>query len=128
MAAYYEFDCILLSIQSFTRSSTRWIADFSYTSAENKMDEMIKHYEALSVTTPAAKRDMLLASKNIYYFDERKAVGGLAFDKRSPEGREFIEAKLVVKRERLLARRARSANDRRRDHHIDVRRQAVLEN
>ncbi|KAJ2405495.1 hypothetical protein GGI10_005359 [Coemansia sp. RSA 2530] len=94
---------------------------------EHKMNEMIKQYEALTATTPALEQGKLLASKNIYYYDERKVLGGYTFDKRSPEGREFIEAKQVVKREKLLAQRAHSANDRRRDQRIDIRRQAILE-
>ncbi|KAJ2027822.1 hypothetical protein IWW57_002436 [Coemansia sp. S610] len=105
---------------------------FNWTSSElvdleHKMNEMIKQYEALTATTPALEQGKLLASKNIHYYDERKVLGGYTFDKRSPEGREFIEAKQVVKREKLLAQRAHSANDKRRDQRIDIRRQAILE-
>ncbi|KAJ2735468.1 hypothetical protein IW152_001540 [Coemansia sp. BCRC 34962] len=119
-----------------TENLARYASGRKNNNVQNNMDkmiklyenELIKHYETLSAITLAVKRDALLASKNIYYYDERKVLGGYAFDKRSPEGKEFINAKLIVKREKLLAQRARSANDRRRDQRIDVRRQAMLEN
>ncbi|KAJ2735494.1 hypothetical protein IW152_001566 [Coemansia sp. BCRC 34962] len=128
LTIYSQPDYTSLSFHKLTKSATRGKTNRELTSLKSKMSEMIKYYETLTATTPALNLGTLLTLKNIYYYDERKMLGGYAFDKRSPEGKEFINAKLVVKREKLLAQRARSANDRRRDQRIDVRRQAMLEN
>ncbi|KAJ2063617.1 hypothetical protein GGI17_001553 [Coemansia sp. S146] len=127
MTSYSYYDTTYLSVSPFTTATTRWMAGTKFANLESKMNELIKLYETLTADTPASKLSTVLAAKNIYYYDERKAIGGYAFDKRSPEGVEFIKEKLLAKKEKLLARHTHNANAKHRDQCIEGSRRPLQE-
>ncbi|KAJ2036975.1 hypothetical protein IW146_006577 [Coemansia sp. RSA 922] len=127
MTTYSFYDTTYLSVKPLTAATARRMTDIKRTAIESKINELIKLYEALTADTPASKLGKVLKAKNIYYYDERKVLGSYTFDKRSPEGMEFIKAKLVIKRERLLTQRAHNANAKHRDQCIDASRQELQE-
>ncbi|KAJ2099396.1 hypothetical protein GGI09_002813 [Coemansia sp. S100] len=127
MDTYSYPDTTYLSVREFANVKSRWMASTEFTNLEGKMNELIKLYETLTADTPALKLSKVLKAKNIYYYDERKVLGSYTFDKRSPEGMEFIKAKLVVKREKLLTQRTHNANSKHRDQRIDASRQELQE-
>ncbi|KAJ2064959.1 hypothetical protein GGI03_002157 [Coemansia sp. RSA 2337] len=126
MTTYTYSDTTYLSVRAFNNITTRWMASTEFTDLEGKMNELIKLYETLTADTPASKLGTVLTSKNIYYYNERK-VSSYTFDKRSPEGVEFIKAKLVIKREKSSTQRTHNANAKHRDQRIDKSRQELQE-
>ncbi|KAJ2688099.1 hypothetical protein IWW39_002442 [Coemansia spiralis] len=128
LSIYFGSNCSYLSFRPLTTNAACSRTSSKLINLKNKMNEMIKQYEALTATTPALEQGKLLASKNIHYYDERKALGRYTFDKRSPEGREFIEAKQVVKREKLLAQRGHNTNAKRREQRIGMSRLELQDN
>ncbi|KAJ2817122.1 hypothetical protein FBU31_006330 [Coemansia sp. 'formosensis'] len=124
MTAHPYFDMTYIDVYPLTRDTARRTPGIDNTNLESRMDELIKHYETITADAPATKVARPLTAKNIFYYDERK-VPGYTFDKRSPEGVEFIKAKLVSKREKLVAQRTHSANAKRRDQCIEVSRQSL---
>ncbi|KAJ2827949.1 hypothetical protein GGI24_002527 [Coemansia furcata] len=108
----------VLHFHSFTMNKIRWMTGIGLTDLESKMDKLIKYYETVTIGEPASKLGTLLTSRNIYYYNERK-IPDYAFDKRSPEGLEFIKEKLLTKREKQLAQRAHKADAKRRDQCIE---------
>ncbi|KAJ2753199.1 hypothetical protein GGH94_003564 [Coemansia aciculifera] len=124
-AVYSDISSTSLNFHPLANATARWMTGCNITSLESNMNELIRQYETLTAATPALKLGRVLTAKNIYYYDERKVLGGYTFDKRSPEGVEYIKAKLVVKREKLLAQRTHSANAKRRNQCIEVSRQAL---
>ncbi|KAJ2027977.1 hypothetical protein H4S03_008023 [Coemansia sp. S3946] len=123
---YTYTDTTYLNVRAFNNATTRWMASTGFTDLEGKMNELIKLYETLTADTPASKLGTVLTSKGIYYYNERK-VSGYTFDKRSPEGVEFIKAKLLAKKEKLSTQRTHSANAKHRDQRIDASRQELQE-
>ncbi|KAJ2248089.1 hypothetical protein GGI13_004793 [Coemansia sp. RSA 455] len=120
-------DTTYLNVGAFTNATTRRMASTEFTNLEGKMNELIKLYETLTADTPALKLGNVLKAKNIYYYDERKVLGSYTFDKRSPEGVEFIKAKLFAKKERSSIQRTHNANAKHRDQRIDASRQEMQE-
>ncbi|KAJ2099395.1 hypothetical protein GGI09_002812 [Coemansia sp. S100] len=126
MTTYTYSDTTYLNVRAFNNATTRWMASTEFTDLEGKMNELIKLYETLTADTPALKLGTVLTSKNIYYYDERK-VSGYTFDKRSPEGVEFIKAKLLAKKEKSSTQRTHNANAKHRDQCIDASRKEMQE-
>ncbi|KAJ1922488.1 hypothetical protein GGI09_002551 [Coemansia sp. S100] len=125
MAVYSDISSTHLNFYPLATAKARWITGCNVTNIESKMDELIRQYETFTADTPASKMGKALTAKNVYYYDERKVLGGYTFDKRSPEGLEFIKAKLVIKKEKLMTQRTHNANAKRRGQHIEVSRQAL---
>ncbi|KAJ2814698.1 hypothetical protein GGI24_006296 [Coemansia furcata] len=94
------------------------MTSIGFTDLESKMNKLIKYYETVTIGEPASKLGTLLTSRNIYYYNELK-IPGYTFDKRAPEGVEFIKEKLLAKREKQLAQRAHKADSKRRDQCIE---------
>ncbi|KAJ2881710.1 hypothetical protein H4R27_003910 [Coemansia aciculifera] len=127
MTSHTHYGTTYLNIKPFTTATTRWMAGTEFANLESKTNELIRQYETLTADTPASKLGTILTAKNIYYYDERKAIGDYTFDKRSPEGVEFIKEKLLAKKEKLLTQRTHNANAKHRDQCIEESRQALQE-
>ncbi|KAJ2070089.1 hypothetical protein IW146_007393 [Coemansia sp. RSA 922] len=122
MTTYSYYDTTYLSVKPLTAATARRMTDIKRTAIESKMNKLIELYEALTADTPASKLGKALKAKNIYYYDERKVLGSYMFDKRSPEGLEFIKRKVLAKKEKLLTQRTHSANAKRRSQCIKTSR------
>ncbi|KAJ2750645.1 hypothetical protein GGI19_004982 [Coemansia pectinata] len=85
MTCCYYFYVTYLSVKPFPKGTTYLMTDAKLTNLEGKMNDLIKHYEVLTTDASASKLSTVLTAKNIYYYDEQKAITGLTFDKRSPE-------------------------------------------
>ncbi|KAJ2816822.1 hypothetical protein FBU31_006443 [Coemansia sp. 'formosensis'] len=118
MTVYTYYGVNVLSVRTLTSIAARRMASVDLASVESKMNEIIKLYETVTADTPASKMSTVLEGKNIYYYNERK-IPGYTFDKRSPEGVEFIKEKLLAKREKQLIQRAHKADAKRRDQCIE---------
>ncbi|KAJ2744195.1 hypothetical protein GGI20_003156 [Coemansia sp. BCRC 34301] len=127
MIAKSYFGTTYLNIQLLTAINAQAIPRHKVSSMASKMDELVKFYEDVTAVAPASKMGKVLAGKNIYYCDARKA-DAYEFDKRSDEGKAFIQAKLASKREKQMTQRARNAGDRRRNRSIDIARQCLHDN
>ncbi|KAJ2830001.1 hypothetical protein FBU31_002578 [Coemansia sp. 'formosensis'] len=117
ITAHTYYDANYLNIRTLASVAARRSASVDLASLESKMNEIIKLYETVTADTPASKMVTVLEGKNIYYYNERK-IPGYTFDKRAPEGVEFIKEKLLAKREKQLAQRAHKADAKRRDQCI----------
>ncbi|KAJ2909098.1 hypothetical protein GGI21_002223 [Coemansia aciculifera] len=92
---------------------------------KNSMDKLVEIYKTAIVDTPASKMDTVLASKDIYVYDAHKLGEPYVFDKRSDEGKAFIQAKAAAKQEKEATRRSHNANDKRRILEIDASKLSV---
>ncbi|KAJ2335092.1 hypothetical protein GGI00_001540 [Coemansia sp. RSA 2681] len=125
-------NAIILAFQhsSYIGANVRPVAHLSngYFTARNnknierKMYAMIKYYE--TVTAEKSPKDVKkrLLARNVFYYDDQRVAGANMFDKRSAEGKALIQAKHVVKSQKLLAQRGYSANAKRRAVNINLSR------
>ncbi|KAJ2443253.1 hypothetical protein GGF42_006698 [Coemansia sp. RSA 2424] len=86
------------------------------------MNALIKYYETVTAEKSAKDVRKQLLARNVFYYDDQRVAGANMFDKRSAEGKALIQAKQVVKRQKLLAQRGYSANAKRRAVNINLSR------
>ncbi|KAJ1671044.1 hypothetical protein GGF38_001095 [Coemansia sp. RSA 25] len=86
------------------------------------MYALIKYYETVTAEKSAKDVRKQLLARNVFYYDDQRVTGANMFDKRSAEGKALIQAKQVVKRQKLLAQRGYSANAKRRAVNINLSR------
>ncbi|KAJ2747470.1 hypothetical protein GGI20_000459 [Coemansia sp. BCRC 34301] len=123
MGSSYYYGATNIYVASLFGTDTRGIPHSKLVQSEEKMNKLIELYESLTEGNNGVSGiGTILAGKNIHYYDERKAIG-YAFDKRSDEGKAFIQAKMVAKMEKLAIQRTRNASDKRRCKAAGVSRQ-----
>ncbi|KAJ2909097.1 hypothetical protein GGI21_002222 [Coemansia aciculifera] len=89
---------------------------------KSNMDKLIEIHETTTADTPASKIDKALEGKGIYVYNARKLGHPYIFDKRSDEGKAFIEAKAAAKQEKQATKRFHNDNDKRRILDIEASR------